>query len=118
LGEVKIPYDVIIRPHITERAVQASYGDPRIRDEKLLVRKYTFIVAKDANKIEIKAAIEAIYNEGKKKKDELIEVTSVRTMTMHGKKRTVGRRTPGYRPDRKKAIVTLKIGQMLEDYGV
>jgi len=115
---VKQPHEIIIRPHITEQSVQASYGDPNIKNEADLVRKYTFIVAPDANKIEIKAAVEAIYNEGKKKKDEMITVTSVRTVTMKGKRRRVGMRSTGYRPDRKKAIVTLAKGQMLEDYGV
>ncbi len=114
---MKNPHTIIIQPHITERSVSASYGDPQQKDESKLQRKYTFIVARDANKIEIKAAIEAIYNEGKKK-DEAITVAEVRTMTVKGKKRRVGARQPGYRPDRKKAIVTLARGQMLEDYGV
>jgi len=114
---VKQPHEIIIRPHITEQSVQGSYGDPAIKSEEDLVRKYTFIVAPNANKIEIKAAVEAIYNEGKKKKEELIEVTSVRTITIKGKSRRVGR-SVGYRSNRKKAIITLAKGQMLEDYGV
>jgi large subunit ribosomal protein L23 len=114
---MKDPHIIVIKPHITERSVQASYGDPLIKDEADVQRKYTFIVAPDANKIEIKRAIEAIYNEGKKK-DEVIEVTQVRTITVKGKKRRVGARAGGYRPDRKKAIITLAKGQRLEDYGV
>lgn len=114
---MKDPHMIIVKPHITERSVAASYGNPLIKNEADVQRKYTFIVAPDANKIEIKQAIEAIYNEGKKK-DELISVTSVRTVTMKGKKRRVGHRSTGYRPDRKKAIVTLAKGQRLEDYGV
>lgn len=114
---MKNAHDIIVRPHITEKSMKMSYGDPTIRDEKQLVRKYTFIVATSANKLEIKAAVEAIYNAGKSKKDELIKVENVRTMTMHGKKRRVGART-GYRPDQKKAIITLAQGQLLEDYGV
>ena len=114
---MKNPYDIIIRPHITERSAALSYGDRKIRDEKDLVRKYTFEVATSSNKLEIKKAIESIYNEGKKKKDALIVVTEVNTSTIKGKKRRVGARV-GYRPDRKKAIVTLAKGQMLEDYGV
>lgn len=113
---MKNPHDIILRPHITEKAVQLSYGDPRIRDEELLVRKYTFEVATGANKIEIKQALEAIYNEGKKK-DQAIDIVSVRTIKMLGKKRRRGR-SVGYEPDRKKAVVTLGQGQMLEDYGV
>jgi large subunit ribosomal protein L23 len=117
LGEVKNPHEIIIQPHITEKSVGLSFGDSTIRKEEDLVRKYTFIVAKDANKIEIKYAIEAIYNEGKKA-SEAISVTAVRTVKVLGKKRRRGMRSQGYEPDRKKAIVTLAKGQMLEDYGV
>lgn len=117
---MKSPYDIILQPYITEKSAAQSYGDPNVRDEADLVRKYTFLVAKSANKLEIKSAIEAIYNDGKKKKDELIEVEMVRTITMKGKKKRVRSRynIAGHRPDRKKAIVTLAKGQMLEDYGV
>ena len=114
---MKDPHNVIIRPRITEKSVAMSYGDPRIVDEKKIVRKYTFEVASDANKLEIKAAIEAIYNAGKKK-DDVIVVSSVRTVKVLGKKRRRGQRSTGYEPDRKKAIITLAAGQVLEDYGV
>lgn len=114
---MKDPHNIIVKPHITERSVGASYGDPLIKDEAMVQRKYTFVVAKDANKIEIKHAIEAIYNEGKKK-DELISVEKVHTVTIKGKSRRVGMRSSGHRPDRKKAIITLAKGQRLEDYGV
>lgn len=115
---MKDPTNIIIKPHITERTATISYGDPLIKDEAQLVRKYTFIVATDANKLEIKQAIEAIYNAGKKKKDEMISVEKVHTMPIRGKKRRVGAKSVGYRATRKKAIVTLAKGQMLEDYGV
>jgi len=114
---VKNPHNIIVQPHITEKTVALSYGDARIREEENLVRKYTFIVATDANKIEIKGAIEAIYNEGKKP-DDAISVTAVRTIKVLGKKRKRGQKSSGFEPDRKKAIVTLAKGQMLEDYGV
>ncbi|AIE87139.1 uL23 family ribosomal protein [Fimbriimonas ginsengisoli] len=137
---MKNPHNIILRPHITEKSVGLSYGDDqgalkRLRNEAKkaapgdkkarevqvtdedLVRKYTFIVARDANKIEIKSAIEAIYNEGKKA-DQAISVTAVRTVKVLGKKRKRGQRSSGFEPDRKKAIVTLAKGQMLEDYGV
>ena len=110
------PYDIIVAPHLTEKSVALSYGDPSIKDENKIVRKYTFIVKKDSNKIQIKAAIEALYNDGKKK-GEGINVTSVRTIKVLGKKRRRGKST-GYEPDRKKAVITLATGQMLEDYGV
>lgn len=115
---MKNPHTIIIAPHLTEKSVAMSYGDTRVKDEKDLVRKYTFLVAKDANKIEIKAAIEAIYNAGKKKSDDLIQVDAVRTIRVLGKKRRRSQKSQGYEPDRKKAIVTLAKGQMLEDYGV
>jgi len=113
---MKTPYDIIDRPHITERSVSLSYGDPRIKDDNLLTRKYTFVVNKDANKLEIKWAIEAIYNAGKKAA-EGITVEKVHVATIHGKKKRRGNKV-GYTSDRKKAIVTLKKGQILEDYGV
>ena len=113
---MKNPHDIIVKPHITERTVALSYGNPYIKDEELLERKYTFVVNRDANKIEIKQAIEAIYNEGKKG-DQTIQVSSVRTIKILGKKRRRGK-SVGYEPDRKKAIITLGKGQMLEDYGV
>lgn len=118
---MKDPTQIIIRPHITERSVRESYGDPLIRDEADLVRKYTFIVAPDANKIEIKAAIEAIYNDGKKKSEDKIVVEKVRTINVHGKRarRYQGRSNiSGLRASKKKAVVTLAKGQILEDYGV
>jgi large subunit ribosomal protein L23 len=114
---MKNPYEIIIQPHITEKSVALSYGDPKIREEAELVRKYTFIVDGKANKIEIKSAIEAIYNQGKKG-DEAIEVENVRTIKVLGKKRRRSQKTSGYEPNRKKAVITLKRGQQLEDYGV
>ena len=128
---MKDPYSIIVRPHITEKSVALSYGDERSADlvlrnaakgtgkpaakhtEADLVRKYTFIVNRDANKIEIKQALEAIY----KANGTDITVASVRTIKVLGKKRRRGQ-SIGYEPDRKKAIVTLAKGQMLEDYGV
>jgi large subunit ribosomal protein L23 len=137
---VKNPHDIIVAPYITEKSVALSYGDDNSallrkkhelkkagtapkKGEKVtvteedLVRKYTFLVAKSSNKIEIKQAIEAIYNAGKKK-GETIDVQSVRTVRVLGKKRRRGQRSVGYEPDRKKAIITLAKGQILEDYGV
>ena len=136
---MKNPHDIIVKPHITEKSMALAYGDERgakqrlvnearakspdnkaktvqVKDEDL-VRKYTFIVARDANKIEIKSAIEYIFNLDKKVADK-IEVTSVRTIKVLGKARRRGQRKPGYEPDRKKAVITLKQGQSLEDYGV
>ena len=113
------PHTIILRPHITEKSARLSYGDDPFGPEDENRRSYTFIVDNSANKIEIKQAVEAIYNAGKKDKDERISVTRVRTVTKHGKLgRRVGMRKRGKTPDLKKAIVTLAPGQMLEDFGV
>ncbi len=107
---------------LRNEARKAEVANPSKKGEKKeaprhteadLVRKYTFIVNRDANKIEIKQALEAIY----KAQGTEISVASVRTVKVLGKKRRRGQST-GYEPDRKKAIVTLVKGQMLEDYGV
>ena len=62
-------------------------------------KKYTFEVAVDANKTEIKQALETIF--------EGVKVASVNTMRVQGKVKRQGR-TQGRRPERKKAIITLK----------
>lgn len=119
---MKDPHTIIIKPFITERSVSLSYGDPRIQKDEDIQRQYTFIVATNANKIEIKSAFENIYNAGRKDGDKL-EVEKVRTVTIHGKTkrvRTKARAFPveGKTSTRKKAIITLKKGQILEEYGV
>ena len=67
-------------------------------------RKYLFHVASRANKIEIKRAVEEIYN---------VKVESVNTTVMPGKLKKV-RYQLGKTPDWKKAVVTLKEGQKIE----
>lgn len=83
---MKFAHDVIIRPIITERSME---GIPSM--------KYTFEVAKGANKIEIAQAVEKAFE---------VKVASVNTMNVRGKLRRQGR-TMGYTPAWKKAIVTL-----------
>jgi large subunit ribosomal protein L23 len=61
-------------------------------------------VARDTNKIEIKRAVEAIFN---------VKVSTIRTLRVHGKPKKVGRHA-GHRPDWKKAVVTLHKGQTIE----
>ena len=78
---------VILRPLLTEK----SYAT--IQD-----KKYTFVVAKDANKTEIKLEIERRFD---------VQVEKVNTANCHGKLKRMGR-TQGYTSDYKKAIVTLK----------
>ena len=81
--------DIILAPVLTEK------GFDGIAD-----KRYTFYVKKDANKTEIKLAIEKIFG---------VQVASVNTATCKGKLKRMGRNA-GYTPDRKKAIVTLKEG--------
>jgi large subunit ribosomal protein L23 len=64
---------------------------------------YVFHVAKDANKIEIKNAVETLFN---------VDVDAVKTQVMRGKMKRLGRFT-GKRPNWKKAIVNLKEGQSI-----
>jgi len=87
-------HDIIIKPVITERAM-----------DNLQQRKYTFRVVKDANKIEIAKAIESLFNG--------VKVEKVNTMNVRGKKRRQGR-NEGYTPSWKKAIVTLKEGKTID----
>jgi large subunit ribosomal protein L23 len=79
-------YDVIRRPIVTERSVAAAQE-----------KKYTFEVDRHANKIEIKEAVEKIFD---------VKVASVNTMNFKGKSRRRGY-TSGSTAAWKKAIVTL-----------
>ena len=81
-------YDIIKKPVLTEKSYDAMAD-----------KKYTFEVAINANKTEIKAAIEEIF--------EGVKVESVNTMRTLGKMKRQGR-TQGRTPEVKKAIVTLK----------
>lgn len=68
------------------------------------LNKYLFKVAKDANKIEIKKAVEEIYK---------VKVKDVNTFIVSGKKRRI-RFKEGKTPDWKKALVTLKEGEKID----
>jgi len=70
------------------------------------LRTVAFKVLRDANKIEIKDAVEKMFK---------VKVQSVRTAIFHGKKRRQGRFT-GRRPDWKKAYVTLKEGEKMIEF--
>jgi len=86
-------YDVIVAPHITEKATLLSEHNAVV-----------FKVAGDATKPEIKAAVEALFN---------VSVTGVNTVVQKGKtKKWKG--VPYTRSDVKKAIVTLKEGQSID----
>ncbi|OGX31518.1 MAG: 50S ribosomal protein L23 [Omnitrophica WOR_2 bacterium RIFCSPLOWO2_12_FULL_46_30] len=79
-----------------------------LRTEKATIaeglRKYLFLVAYGANKIQIRKAVEEIYG---------VKVEAVNTRISAGKLRRV-RHQPGYEPDQKKALVTLKEGNKIE----
>ena len=82
----KTAQDIIVRPIITEKSM-----------EGLAERKYTFEVAKNANKIEVKKAVETLFG---------VKVAKVNTISVKGKKKRMGR-SEGYTSDWKKAVVTL-----------
>ena len=84
---MKTAYDIIKRPVITEQSMAQTE-----------MKRYTFEVAKDANKIEIAKAVEEIFG---------VKVAKVNTINMYGKEKRVGRYPAGRRPARKKAMVTL-----------
>ena len=89
------PYEVLRRPVVTEKSTMlAGHG------------KYVFEVAKDANKPQIREAVEHAFN---------VTVTAVNTTVMRGerKRNRYGRRS-GTAPSWKKAIVTLKEGDQIQ----
>jgi large subunit ribosomal protein L23 len=88
------PRSIVRRALITEKGTV-------LRETR---NQYHFEVARDANKIEIKQAVEAIFS---------VKVSAVRTLQQHGKVRRQGRYS-GRRSDWKKAIVTLQPDQKIE----
>lgn len=86
---MKTGYDVILNPIITEQTIDMNAE-----------KKYAFKVAPEANKTEVRQAIEAIFG---------VEVAKVNVMNVDGKKKRMGR-TVGRTSSYKKAIVTLAAG--------
>ncbi len=84
---MKTAYDIIKRPIVTEQSMMEAAS-----------KKYTFEVAKDANKIEIAKAVEEIFG---------VKVAKVNTLNMKGKAKRLGRYPEGRRPNWKKAMVSL-----------
>lgn len=84
---MRTPQDIIVKPIITEASMAG-----------IAIRKYTFKVATDANKIEIAKAVESLFPGTK--------VEKVNTMHVRGRSKRMGVHQ-GYKPDWKKAIVTL-----------
>jgi large subunit ribosomal protein L23 len=92
------PRNIVIAPIITEKSGQQVQSQ----------NSYTFKVSINANKIEIKKAIERIF---------AVKVVAVNTIRMMGKPKSLGRYN-GKRPDWKKAIVTLREGDKIADFEV
>ncbi|HNU97207.1 MAG TPA: 50S ribosomal protein L23 [Candidatus Syntrophosphaera thermopropionivorans] len=92
------PRNIIISPIITEKSEKLA------RDNNM----YTFKVSINANKIEIKKAIEKIFS---------VKVLDVNTIRMLGKPKSLGKYN-GKRPDWKKAVVTLREGDKIADFEV
>lgn len=89
----KTAQDIVIKPVITEDSM-----------DRLQEGKYTFEVAKTANKVEIAKAVEELFD---------VKVVKVNTINVKGKQKRMGR-SVGYRPDRKKAIVTVEGDKTIE----
>jgi large subunit ribosomal protein L23 len=87
---MKDPRDVIIRPLVSEKSTVLMEQN-----------KYTFVVDRDANKIEIKHALEEIFD---------VTVKAVNTANFKGKRKRLGRYPAGFKPRWKKAVVTLAEG--------
>jgi large subunit ribosomal protein L23 len=90
-------YDVIVRPIITEKGLTLKEKDQTL----------CFEVVDSASKRQIQEAVERIFK---------VKVDHVRTMKVPGKLRRRGRYS-GYRPDWKKAYVTLREGEKMIEYG-
>ena len=84
---MKTAYDILLKPVITEQAME--HGD---------LKKYVFIVARDANKIEIRKAVEEAFG---------VKVAKVTTTHVRGKQRRNGAYPAGMTAARKKAVVRL-----------
>ncbi len=87
-------YDLIRYPMLTEKTMEAKES----------YNQYAFAVDRQANKVEIKKAVETLFK---------VKVQSVRTLNVRGKEKRVGRNI-GRRSDWKKAIVTLEPEQKIE----
>lgn len=90
---MRTPRDVILRPVVSEK----SYA-------RLEQNRYTFVVSPDANKTEIREAVQSIWN---------VRVLKVSTLNRRGKSKRF-RWTQGRRPDEKRAVVTLAPGDSIE----
>ena len=104
---MRAPQTVIKRPLLTEKStiLRETGGTNRVFEEgEDYAQKIVFEVARDANKIEIRNAVQSLFN---------VKVTDVHTMVARGKLKRLGR-FMGRRPAVKKAIVTLGAGDNIE----
>jgi large subunit ribosomal protein L23 len=98
-----LPQEIIVRPVISEKSIDLSTREPNHR--------YTFEVHPDANKIQIKAAVEELYRK------ENVSVVRVNVLTTQAKEKRRGTRRGrivGHTTPWRKAIVTLAAGQKIE----
>ncbi|WP_242902972.1 50S ribosomal protein L23 [Actinomadura terrae] len=96
MNKIADPRDIIIAPVVSEK----SYG---LLDEN----KYTFVVRPDANKTQIKQAVEAVFG---------VKVVNVNTLNRQGKRKRT-RFGYGKRKDTKRAIVSLAEGERIDIFG-
>src|SRR5215510_3460251 len=104
---MRTPHSIIKRPLLTEKSTrlrETGGHNEAFGEGEEYAQKVAFEVAIDANKIEIRHAVEKLFN---------VQVTDVHTHVMRGKEKRLGRYV-GRRPRRKKAIVTLQAGQSIE----
>jgi large subunit ribosomal protein L23 len=94
----KNPRDIILEPVVSEKSYDLIQE----------ANTYTFIVDKRSNKTEIKQAVQQIFD---------VRVTSVNTMNRKGKTKRTGW-TFGKRPDTKRALVTLGVGNSIDIFEV
>lgn len=105
------PHEVLIRPIITEKSSALQYEGTdasvpeSVRERTPARTKYTFEVAPDATKVEIRKAVESLFE---------VSVRSVRTMNVPGKWRRVGRSPLGRTPHWKKAVVEVEAGEIID----
>jgi large subunit ribosomal protein L23 len=104
---MRSPEQIIKRPLLTEKGtrLKETGGNPgKDLDPELIKSQLLFEVARDANKVEIRYAVEKLWN---------VSVVDVRTAIVRGKEKRMGRFT-GKRSNWKKAMVTIAAGQNIE----
>ena len=99
-------WDILKSPVVTEKSVILKEDSSEENSDRKAGQVLTFRVEKTAGKLDIKKAVEEIFN---------VKVASVRTVNYEGKIKKRGRQE-GRRPNWKKAYVTLKKGEPMVDY--